>query len=193
MDARTLIDKLAKANIPYESVADTLDFVYALANDRPIWIDNKPSRYYSFNNMPQDSFTDIMLEQIAEALRKSKQAEGITLFHGYVTDKGMKLFIDALKETKAPISELCIDDLQGITDASLKDLPTIIKTKGIAKCDVSGYLKISDNLKQEINKATAEVRKSMFDKGKSTLKQKKNNSNQIKRFLRKILDKDKKL
>lgn len=178
MDIRTLLDKLAKANISYESVSDTLDFIYALANDRPVWIDNKESRHYSFDKMPQDSFTDIILEQIAEALRKSKQAKGITLFHGTVTDKGMKLFIDALKETKAPISELCIDDLKGITDASLKDLPNIIKEKAIIKCDVSG-LKISEDLKKEINKATAEIHKLVFDKGKLELEQKNESSNQI--------------
>lgn len=184
MDIRMLLDKLAKANIPYESVADTLDFIDALANDWPVWINNEQSRHYSFDKMPQDSFTDIMLEQIADALRKSKQAKGITLFHGNVTDKGMKLFFDALKETNAPISELRIDDLQGITDTSLKDLPNIIKTKCITKCEVSGYLKISDDLKKEINKATAEVRKSIFNKGQSTLKQKEDNSNQITSFQR---------
>ena len=63
-------------------------------------------------------------------------------------------------------------------------LPNIIKTKCITKCEVSGYLKISDDLKKEINKATAEVRKSIFNKGQSTLKQKGDNSNQINSFQR---------
>ncbi len=171
MDIHTLLDRLAAAKIPYETVQDTLDFSDALAHDWPVWIsDKEQTRYYSFDRMPQEAFTDIMLEEIADSLRKSTKATGITLFHGDVTDKGMTLFLNALKETKAPISELKLDDLRGVTDASLKALPDIIKLKNITKCDVSGILRISDDLRKEIDKAVKAVHKTVFNETGKRLK-----------------------
>lgn len=164
-----LLDELRASNMQYEWVSQAVGTATDLAND-DAWPDNHRNRHYFFDNMAQEAFTDVILKYIADSLRKSKKAKGITLFHGNITDKGMRSFLDALKETKAPISNLEFCDLRGVTDISLQELPTIIKLKHITKCDVSGLVGISDNLKKEIAKATASVRKMNLNKVTNKLK-----------------------
>ena len=159
MDFNKFLDRLQAANIQYDYVADALDIVYVLSKGMPVWEDGKESWHYKFDKMTQFAFTDILVEEIAEALRESTKARGITLFHGDVTDKGMKLFMDALRDTKAPIEELCLYDLRGVTDESLKDLPDIIRKKGIKDCDISMILRSSNELRTKVAEACEDVKK----------------------------------
>ncbi len=159
MDFNKFLDRLHAANIPYDAVADALDIVYVLSKGMPVWEEGQESWHYKFDKMPQDAFTDILVEEIAEALRESTKARGITLFHGDVTDNGMKLFMDALRDTKAPIEELCLYDLRWVTDESLKDLPDIIRKKGIKNCDISMILRSSNELRTRVAEACEDVKR----------------------------------
>lgn len=125
--------------------------ILALKNDEGSL--NKNRNHYSFSNMYQNNFTDFVMKKISSSLKQSKKASGITLFHGVVTDEGMKSFIDALSETKAPIKEVHIDDFPNITDASMKRLPEIIAQKGITTCKIGYCPGVSSELKKQINLA----------------------------------------
>ena len=114
---------------------------------------NSEKNHYSFDNMIQSDFTDVVIGKISSALKQSQKATGITLFHGNVTDKGMLSFIESLTKTNAPIKKIYIDDFPYVTDESMKRLPEIIIQKGITTCEIGYCPSVSPKLKKQISLA----------------------------------------
>lgn len=143
-----LTDKIKEGfgeDMPY------LENIWALKNDRKTFSKEEPY-HYKFNNLESTQFTDVVAKEIANGLKKSTKATGLTLFHGNVTDNGMAKIIEALQETHAPVQKLNIDDFPLVTDKSMKLLPDVIKQKGIMECNVS-LCNISPETTNQINSA----------------------------------------
>ena len=111
-----------------------LECIWALKHD--IYYEKGPRHYNLFSDHTSDQFTDVVASKIAKALEKSKKATGLTLFHGDVTDKGMRKILEAVRNTEAPITELNIKDFPYVTDDSIKVLPDVIREKGIVSCNL---------------------------------------------------------
>ena len=140
-----------------ENQESYLDTIWALKKDVGMLVskDSHSHQYdYKFDDIAEDSFTDMVAIKIAQALEESKKTTGLTLFHGDVSDRGMGRIMKALQKTTSPISRLEIKDFPKVTDKSLKVLPDIIKEKGILFCNVE-LTSISKELKNQINNACA--------------------------------------